>query len=172
LNLLVGYILLEVFLSPAGEAEGANTQAKAQFKPPSLPMYEIGSVLDYTEIIDRPLFNEERLPAQSLDPDQSITTKPATQGRNPSLIGIILRPEKAEVLLRIPGKEDVALASLGEVIDGWKIERIEAESVILNKGGQELRLDLERTSVEIRQDKRRTSKTTNAPIRPQTVKRN
>lgn len=158
LNMQLGYIMLGTFQDESELIDSGTMQPAVKFEIPVLPVYSSSSTLDYTEILDRPLFNEDRLPGKADESVRSLATTPGLQAKNLSLVGIVLRPEETVALLRVAGrgKQEVIGASQGEIVEGWTIKSIQEDRVFLYKGKQKLELLLERLSVRSPQARRRT----------------
>ena len=86
----------------------------------------------YSETLRRPLFHASRKPAPKL----ATATPDAVAAESPvlELIGIVIAPEGRSALIRLPSLADLVEVSVGERIDGWRLERIEADRIVLKSG--------------------------------------
>lgn len=110
---------------------------------PASPLRRL-SLENYQELLARPLFWSERRPLESVVPSE------AGAGQQPLsfvLIGVVVSPESSHALLSKPGSGDVAKVQPGDVVEGWQVETLTADSVTLTRGGEkrQIYLDEERT---------------------------
>ncbi|BCX89299.1 general secretion pathway protein N [Methylomarinovum tepidoasis] len=87
--------------------------------------------------VSRPLFLEGRRPVAEESADEPTPEPAAAKGPPPEveLIGILETPETRLILLRDKRGKVVRLHP-DETIDGWRLQRIEADHVVLTQNGQ------------------------------------
>jgi hypothetical protein len=135
---------LEIDISPAA-AEG---QAAESFAPPGLePPPEPPPLSAFDEIIQRPLFNAGRLPPEVLGETAEEDAEPAAADAelptapDLQLVGVAINGATRQALLRAPG-DGADWVREGESFGGWRLEKVDAEGVVLGSGERthELRL--------------------------------
>ncbi len=109
-----------------------------------------------SEIRARPLFTASRRPPASGDRAAASGTASALKGR---LAGIVVSPAGSEALFVESGKAKAVSVREGESFDGWTVERIEPEHVMVRAGA---RLE----TVEPVGDKARVGAPVAAPVQP------
>lgn len=122
---------------PAAAPATVTVPLRESFRPPAAARY--------AEINARPLFVEARRPEQ----DVPLLPPPAPESveRPLDLIGVVLLPGRAAALLRPQDpKEKVVRIRQGEQIDGWRLDAVRADRVVLRKGDQVRELPLLRPS--------------------------
>lgn len=110
--------------------------------PPELPPSPLRalSLNRYHELLERPLFWSER---KSLQEETADSLAPVLPNSQLSLLGVVASPQANYVLLQRAGSNEVVRAQLGDVIDGWQLESISANGVILQRNNERQRLLLD-----------------------------
>jgi general secretion pathway protein N len=86
----------------------------------------------YSETLRRPLFDASRKPPP---PAPSGTTEaPSAESPTVKLVGVVILPEGRSALIRVPSSVDLVEVSVGERIDGWRLEAIETDRIVLKSG--------------------------------------
>ncbi len=129
--------------SHSGAAIDESSELAAPLQLPQNPLRTL-SLEHYRELIARPLFWSERRALQSELPAEVST------GNQPLafvLMGVVTSPQSKSALLSKPGSSDVFKVQPGDVVEGWQVESLTANSVNLSSGGehQQITLDEERT---------------------------
>ncbi len=132
-------------------------------------------ITDYDEIINRPLFFEDRKPYVYIEPETP-TKKPKPKKPNApkkteeyTLSAIIITPERQLAIIQSGREKSLQRLALGESINGWTVEAIEPRSVSLIKDNEKQLLELEvRTSKTPQQS---TTKTSAKPIQEELIKK-
>jgi general secretion pathway protein N len=99
---------------------------------------------------ERPLFSVSRRPPIVAvpivaPPPKQETLAPALPERPLlTLIGTILSPKASVAMLQGSNTEAVSRLHLGQENDGWRMQAISLRSVVVEKGGQSVELDLPR----------------------------
>ncbi len=86
----------------------------------------------YSETLRRPLFHPSRKPAPKLA--AASPEAPAAESPVLRLIGVVIAPEGRSALIRMPNLADLVEVSVGERINGWRLERIETDRIVLKSG--------------------------------------
>lgn len=100
----------------------------------------------YQSVKDRPLFFEGRRPPAEHTPEPKGKQKKPDSNVSPpraSLSGVIRVGDNVYVMLKGVGKEKgLARVKVGEDVDGWKVERIHDDRVVLKKGKEKHEIPL------------------------------
>lgn len=112
-------------------------------------------ISDYDEMINRPLFFEDRKPYVYVEPKTKKRKQTASKKTNHySLSAIMMSTDKKLAIIQSGRKKIVQRLSIGESIDGWIVENIQARSVSLKKGNEIKKLELE---IKTGQTKKKTT---------------
>ena len=119
-----------------------NTSFNRRKTTPSRP------VSDYSVIIERPLFTEDRRP--DISAGEPVSTPTADANRNNILNGgndhllsaVIITENNRMALLRSGRDNSYKKLGIGEVIDGWTLASIEAHEITINRGTETRTLKL------------------------------
>ena len=86
----------------------------------------------FSETLARPLFHASRKPAPKLataTPEDASVDSPALK-----LVGVVIGPEGRSALVRMPSASELVEMSVGERIDGWRLEAIKTDRIVLKSG--------------------------------------
>ena len=121
-----------------GSANAAFASADAIVPPvPEAPVFDMREEETYAVILERPLFSPSRRP---VSPAQAESAPVASAGL--SLLGIASGAGRAIALIQ-PGADAPAIkAQAGEEVAGWQLVSIATQSVLLERQGGQLALDL------------------------------
>lgn len=112
---------------------------------PEIPSWEVPvpPMSKYAEIIERPLFTSDRRPPPP-DEQPVAETQQATPQTKPDLrlLGIVITEGKRQALLQEGRDDKVVYAEPGVTVQGWTVESIESEQVVLVLGEQREEIDL------------------------------
>jgi hypothetical protein len=105
----------------------------------------------YEDIINRPLFNDDRKPYVYTEPVVQEKPPVKTRGRPTphkpqqqlSLTAIVITPEKSLAILQAGKDKSLQRVRLGETIDGWTLDEIQDQSIVLKQGERTQTLELE-----------------------------
>jgi hypothetical protein len=133
------YLQLEVWpqaapgrlpVQPAAPAKAPPAASETAFTIP------LGHASEYQVIAERTLFRPERRPAEEVQVEAEVTS--STQPLDGvDLRTVLITPDMSIAWVREKGgKEDVPL-KVGEPFKGWKVLRIERDSLVLINGEQE-----------------------------------
>lgn len=83
----------------------------------------------YSEIVERPLFISSRRPPE--EPEVVEQKQPGEVSF--TLLGVAVTPERNLALLQIDGAGKVARMEVGEEVNGWQLEAVHADGIVLRK---------------------------------------
>jgi len=129
------------YANPGAVADNSISLAQADRTVDFLPIEQFHSVKD------RPLFFEGRRPPAEYVPDAPAAkpVRPAANVRPPNatLSGVIKVGDTTYVLLQGVGKEKgLVRTRVGEDVDGWKVESIQDDRVVLKNGAEQHEIHL------------------------------
>ena len=112
--------------------------------PPPKP-FEPQPLVHYAEIVERPVFIDARRPEEA-EPPEPPAAPPPEPDHPLDLIGVLLVPGAAAALLRPtePKNAPVLRIAQGETVNGWQLQSVSADRVVLRKGSQIRELVLKR----------------------------
>jgi hypothetical protein len=103
----------------------------------------------YPEMLARPLFRSSRRPAEAVEPEiaaQESAPQPQHAAKLPEdirLVGIMKETgEAGRALIRSGDSPTGQWLEIGQVLEGWRLSRIEAGSVYFETGGEKHKLSL------------------------------
>ena len=132
---------------PPDQGAPAQQTGSSNADEPAKAGFEMKPSEDYTQIVERPLFNRSRRPAP---PEESKAAAGATgeeaAAAKIALNGIVLAGRRRVALLRFDNDPKVMHVAEGQEASGWLIERIGSDRVVLRRGQQasEIVLDYKR----------------------------
>lgn len=119
------------------EAEAVATVSQAAGGLPTLPPRE-----EFAGILERPLFNEDRRPVAESGDDQTLTSA-AELREQWKLTGIIMVGAEVRAMLQQrEGDKRLTLVPGMPLDASWMLEEINADSVIMDSGDEQVRLEL------------------------------
>jgi len=125
----------------------------------ALKEFVFPKITAFNEIIERPLFNETRLPFETGKPEQTVvdTRKNNTKARNKqeqlSLNAVVMTPDKQIAIIQSGPGKDLQRVALGEAIEGWTLDDVSSHSIRLVKGKEIKDLELEIKNSAIKKTK-------------------
>jgi len=78
------------------------------------------------------LFHASRKPAPKLA--TAMPDAPAVDSPTLKLVGVVIVPEGRSALVRIPNTTGLVEVSIGERIEGWRLETIDTDRIVLKSG--------------------------------------
>jgi len=138
-----GALVLEWRHPPRLPATPVVKASDAVTVPPLQP-FQPSPLLRYAEIMERPVFIDARRPEEDEAAAPPVSPAP-DQPLN--LIGVVLLPNSAAALLR-PEEPNAKVLRVpqGEMVDGWRLETVQAGKVVVRKGNEVRELALIRPS--------------------------
>ena len=127
---LAAIIAVEIFSPISDVAALPRPAAESRQLPGDLmgPPFYADKLI--AEILARPLFTPGRHPPEAqadAAPEEAEKKPPELQSR---LAGVMIRPDESEALFARDGEKPVAVGE-GDEIDGWTVDTIEADRVVL-----------------------------------------
>jgi hypothetical protein len=123
--------------SLATEASGASPAP--DLSRPEEPAVAVPPLAVYAPVIERPVFAPTRRPPLVPEPLEARPTRPG----GITLKGVVLSSQKRIALLEAPGSgSDPQRIAEGERLEGWIVEAVLADHVVMRKGEVMRRLEL------------------------------
>ncbi|HCK80856.1 MAG TPA: hypothetical protein DIC59_05250 [Candidatus Competibacteraceae bacterium] len=130
------------------QAPAVNTASQ---KPPDLPVvtpvapFRLPVAAAYNEITGRPLFIATRRPEPPPPEEPAPEKPPAGPEKKFLLLGVMISPHLTTVLLRPeePNAKTVRIKP-GETVDGWLLEKVSPNQVVIRQGQVSRELNLVR----------------------------
>jgi len=129
----------------AGEGGPAVSSDVPQLEEPS-------PIEQYAEIINRPVFNDNRQPiigGELVDgEDEELDEAEDVEAPDVELAGVVITPDVRVATLRVKGEDASLLALEGQPLEGdfgsWRVSRVEPRSAVLESAsGDQVRLELQ-----------------------------
>lgn len=153
----LGWLAYAAYETPPAElpvqvAAGAAAQdaaAAPRFQPFRMPPPQ-----RFAELVERPPFIRSRRPPE-------VTAQPEVRREAPrrdlrlTLIGVILQPKQQYALVQRPGRSEAQRLARGEKIDGWQVEGILPDRVVLSQAKEVVELELKDAKINRPRAKRR-----------------
>jgi hypothetical protein len=140
LALVCASLAVAIFLElePPLADPGARAAARREQKPvdpaASEPRFVMPSLNDFGEVLARPVFSETRRPA----PPEAATA-PASSAPF-ALVGVVVSPGERHVLIEHGQPPHIDRAAEGQELDGWTLETVELDRVVLRRGDNRVEL--------------------------------
>jgi hypothetical protein len=114
---------------------GVEAQASESF-------FEVPPLDDYEEIVERPLFMDTRRPPPD-EPEPVAEEEPQQQDEELTLIGVMVMPNAQYALVEVDDKQGkIARLRVGQEANGWKLEAVHANRIVMIKGDSKKELPL------------------------------
>lgn len=133
LALVAGIELVNAGQAAPAQAVALPIEEQQLDLPRSRPV--MASLNAYQEISERPLFWSERRKVQELAADAAQTVMPFV------LLGVV-NGKRAKAILAKNGAKEVSRVAVGDVVDGWRIEAVNRQSVTLVSGSMRKELQV------------------------------
>ncbi len=114
-------------LAPAADAAPENIAP-----PPRRAAPRATPIKAFSETLERPLFHASRKPAPKIV--TAAPAAPAAQSPSLKLVGIVIAPNDRSALIRLRSSAELVEVSVGERIEGWRLETIETDRIVLKSG--------------------------------------
>jgi len=128
-----------IYFELTGPDLGPSLTAAARTPPPSgkpvstARTFTVPPMSEYSEVVERPLFDPTRRSSSPSTAEESSTT-------NLTLIGTVLSGTSRHALIRHMQGSRVERVIEGQNIDGWTVESIEGDRVVLSHDDRRLSL--------------------------------
>ncbi len=126
----------------AARSEAPDAAANPGFRPFRMPPQQT-----FSELVERPPFSQSRRPAEVKAVRQT-RQAPVRKELRFSLIGVILQPDKQYALVRQAGKKDILRLGRGEKIDGWQVDSILPDRLVLSYADDVVELELKDAKIK------------------------
>ena len=146
--------------SEASQVNTSSTPATGSVTGDPLPEVKYLERGHYDRVVAVNLFSPDRQP--TVDDGQGVVPGPRPAGLPRfSLKGVVITPEGRSALIKFPRERDYRKVVKGEVIEGWILESIAADSVTVKKEGTStvVRLKAPKPSDPRAKRKKRTRRT-------------
>lgn len=133
---------------PLPEAIAVNAPAEPAAVVASAPAFRIAPVGTFGQVITRPAFSSSRRPPRPKPPEPVAVQKPAPVVLVPvaepqvTLVGIVIGGGKSIAMVRKAGAEELLRLGKGEELDGWQVEGVLPDRLVLSHGGKLLEFEL------------------------------
>ena len=136
--LLALWLIGELIVLPVSPGEVQTSYPSQQtVSPPKAEHYSLPPVDNYQAFVEHPLFVEGRNPVapESSDTNSLVTTPVSANPPKVELTGVLETPDTGQLaLLRsVDGKHHYRLKT-GDDVEGWRIEEIATDHVVLEQG--------------------------------------
>ncbi len=128
-----------VFLQTTNDGAGPPAIGTAAIEPakiPALPVvqeFQMAPIEDFGETLDRPLFSKIRRPPPP-EPDAPAPEPEKAQKVKVRLAGVVISPRERVALVQEPRAREITRLRVGQEIEGWVLEEILADRIILRFG--------------------------------------
>ncbi len=128
-----------VYLQTSNDRAGPVTIGTAAVEPakiPALPAaqaFQMPPIEDFGETLDRPLFSKIRRPPAP-EPDAPAEKPGKKQTVKVRLAGVVISPKERVALVQGPRGRDITRLREGQEIEGWVLESILADRIVLRFG--------------------------------------
>ena len=95
----------------------------------------------FVEFVERPPFSPSRKPPKEAPKSSQEAAKPARDLRL-TLVGVVISPDKSIAVLSRRGAAEAQRVSRGEKIEGWLLEGVMPDRVVLSQGKEIVELEL------------------------------
>jgi len=141
----IGYEIAAPLPEPTLPAPAASARPIA---PAPLPVFHPPPSENFDEINARPVFDRARAPIAA-DTTVAIGTFSGSGTSPPAvaLVGIIIDGDRRLAMIRSSVSPVATSVSLGDMIEGWKVARIDSDRIVLHSGSDnaEIRLSQNRS---------------------------
>jgi len=108
------------------------------------------SKTEFREILDRPIFNESRRPTEETELDNSeaaqLTRSAELTSNEFKLVGIMIIDDNHYALMQTSDGRTARKMQVGDIVKGWRITSLGANSAVIERCKRSLTLELDRTS--------------------------
>lgn len=146
----LGWLAYERHAAPPAELpqwETAGRKAQDAAAAPGFRPFRMPPQQTFSELVERPPFSQSRRP-----PEVKVTREtrqaPVRKQLSFSLIGVILQPNKQYALVRQAGKKEILRLGRGEKIDGWLVDSILPDRLVLSYAEDVVELELKDAKIK------------------------
>jgi hypothetical protein len=141
--LAASLLVVQWFNPPSVEevTSAPNQTSSNEFEVTPVQPFQIDPLNDYRDIIERPLFLAERRPPEEV-PEEMPASETPVDDEDLVLLGVVLTPDANMALLLVDQGGRIARLRVGEKVNGWELQSVQANQVNLHNGEKELDLPL------------------------------
>jgi len=144
--LLLGVILFRLQSGPPKiDATAPVTSGRtADLSVLGTTLFAFPPLEEFSEIVERPLFNDTRRPFEPPSPETVAASPPPPPAPPPriTLLGVVVTPETRSALLLDELRHQFIRASVGMSVSGWELSEVSPDGVTLRQGQMTRQLDL------------------------------
>lgn len=146
----LGWLAYDRYTTPPEDLslhEAAAAVAPASGAAPSFKPFRMPPQQSFTELVERPPFTQSRRPP-------TVAVRTAAKVEAPrrdlklTLIGVILHADKQVALVQKPGRQEILRLARGEKVDGWQVEGILPDRVVLSQSKNVVELELKDAKIK------------------------
>lgn len=130
--LVLGWIVLDELGRGPDPVPGSVAATPETVAPTERAAPRAKPLGSFSETLARPLFDASRRPRPKLPtsaPEIAAAEIPVVK-----LVGVVIGPDGRSALIRIPSSAGLVEVSVGERIEGWRLEAIETDRIVLTSG--------------------------------------
>lgn len=176
--LMAGALLFEWYgWHPSEPSVAAGAAVHTPEAPPdALPKATVTEIPDldhYVVVAERPLFVEDRHPPSADVPAENASPEEPAARPEYDLSAVVMTPAGRTALLSKPGTQGIERAVEGDTLEGWILEQIRDDRVILERQGEKNTILLRDFSEKQSSPtpNRGSAKTPPRPLRPERPER-
>lgn len=142
--LLAGWLYRQWHVDIAEQYLNNDSLEKAdpgEYEMDSVPAFQATPFASLSEIFERPLFTEGRIPAEK--PDKNTNTATKAVPLKLKLEGVVISPESKVAIISDLQTKELLRLSQGMSHANWKVTAVSEESVTIQQGANEITLQLE-----------------------------
>ncbi len=118
-------------------------------EPAAKPVFRMRPKGGFNQLVVRPPFSPSRRPPRAkpaapppvVQKKAPVAPKPVTEPQA-TLVGIVISPDKTIAMVRKPGSSELQRLAKGERLDGWLVEGVLPDRLLLSQGDKLLELEL------------------------------
>lgn len=127
-----------------GIVTGADAATVADPDPQApAPEFVPAAFATFREVLDRPIFSPTRRPPRRAVTVTAEAAPPPDPGPELELHGVVGMGSEEVALIAVGGAPSLRRVAVGDEIEGWHVEEIGAEGVLLRQGARTSRLRLD-----------------------------
>jgi general secretion pathway protein N len=127
--------------SPSSSSNAAGARDTVPALPPAA-VFRMAPRREFRETLARPLFAATRRPPPKETEPEPEKVEPAPVKAR--LLGVIITPEGRTALVSLPTASDIVQLTIGQRLEGWSLEQILPDRIILRRGALTQEVEIER----------------------------
>ena len=154
----LGWLAYAAYEAPPAELPTQNVAGAAPSDAAAAPgfrPFRMPPQRRFSELVERPPFTQSRRPPEASAQPQARQREAPRRDLKLTLIGVVLQPDRQYALVQRPGKKAAQRLSRGEKIDGWQVEGILPDRVVLSQAKEVVELKLKDAKIKRPKAKRR-----------------